>query len=135
MEAPGGNVSLSIAYPRPPPWWKRAAKYAGVGAVIAVLAVVVIAVVAMRAVAGFLMEAAAGVRAASAPLVCWFWLAERQRAYEGRVNPATGQPYTSCEAAGAAVSDAEGGGRAPCPAGSGEGGPPGIYAYYASAQC
>ena len=97
MEPPGTaekrGVTLSVAYPRKSQW-KKAAKYAAVGAAVIVLAIVVIAVVSMRLVAGFLKDAAVGLRAASAPLICWRWLEVRQKAYEGQVNPATGQPYT-----------------------------------------
>lgn len=128
-------MTLSVAYPRKSQW-KKAAKYAGIGAVIVVLAIVVISVVAMRVVAGLLSDAAIGLRAASAPLICWRWLEARRKVYEGQVNPATGQPYTRCEAAEAAISEAESGeGWAPCPADSDSSREPGIYTYYASAQC
>ncbi len=132
-----GNVSLSVTYPHPPPRWKKTAKYAGIAAIIVVLAIVVISVVALTIIVGLLSDVASGMKKISAPLVCWHWLEARRKTYEGRTNPDTGQPYTDCEAAGASVSDAESGSPwSPCPSSDSDGDvSPEVYTYFVATQC
>jgi hypothetical protein len=133
---PPKTVSLSVSYPHTPVAWKKMAKYAGVTAIILVLVILIISVVGLSIVAGLLAEAAAGMQKVSAPLVCWRWLDARQDVYEAQNDPGTGQPYTRCAAANAAVADAGSGDlTTPCPEADAEDPLPEVYTYYASSQC